>query len=1654
MSNSSLSFNSTDNFRKSLMLKNLKKYTVTGVYTPPSGPLTYETSINVYSVKDSDDTLITNDPFAKKLYPLNTYGPNGGYNLDITFNRPPLPVKPNQGPYKPNQSYLLSLSNLYLNRLPKSPAIVNTYIPLGGYKSTYDVIDAINNRHIFLPYLNSFRSSTYTAYDILTNKNPTGSDGTLSQDSFIAKLGSKRLNFSLTERINFETKKTLVGGQIFNITITDIPSTLQSRLSGSFYPTSTIPGDYFDNSNQPNTLTNQTANALNVVNKLTGGFLGPILTTKTKPSQVFIDNTGSGQISLLFNNLSYNRYTPGYEKKSTGGSNVAQGITELALNLINANDTINSPYYIGSKTNEPSSITSPMGSVPITPFGEQSSTPVYGPSEISQLFEGNIGRLNFGLAGKPTSNGGGLDGGLVWTSPKYKFNAGFHAVPGGGSGSKDDEFNQISSLYSKAESTNLIFKRGSILDYTQRLVDSADNVSGINRLKHVGNAINQVSKVFNDGYKEITKGSQVLSYIDNATGNEKGIEYCRVFTKDTPYYTYADLQKTDGITTSGRRFSNSVLDNTYNLNIAPLKNPGSTNIQKNSKGDFVAKKYMFSIENLAWRTSSREGYRYDDLPVCEKGPNGGRVMWFPPYDINFNDSSTANWQSTSFLGRPEPIYTYKDTNRKGSLSWKIIVDHPSIMNTIVDKQLKGKSKEKIDSIISSFFAGCVKYDIYELAIKFNTIPVNELYTYQQILNNPRLTDVETVSNIIKNIPSDNSNNTKTPTSDVSNNNNTKDTSPDPSIDEFKNNYSEFGFYFENDTPGPSKGTVSNVDFETAYKSYVSESNINQYVKISDKTFNDGDINKNVKSFFDNFVTGNYDKFCGGDKNFITDAFNILDKKLGKITLIMEGSASATGSNDYNRLLSERRIDSIKKFFENKTVGDKSLGKFLKDNTFIIKSALGSGEDTVIPKSYNLNNKEVNDSPTGQEVKCTDDIADKTGKVTAESQKYSANAMACRRVKIKEISIEPIPQPKKETDLPKEVVKPVTSTTQVIPSPKPEPTFSVEKKLKEGLSKKILRNLLSECDYFEVIKESDPMIYTSIKEKIKYFNPAFHSMTPEGLNARLVFLNQCMRPGETIPIIGTDGKPKNSDAMNTSFGAPPVLILRIGDFYNTKIIPEGLSITYDPLLFDINPEGIGVQPMIAKVTLSFSMIGGMGLAKPVEQLQNALSFNYYANTEIYDERATPTEDTSAIDKKVLDALLAKQPPVTVNNIVDNKTNDAATTIGEIISTVPLSPNGETGEISYKTIMDKLLDNTKTYFNNTYNSLEEIVKQTNYGILQTINKNRNFKEGTLETNSPAIKNKTFIYGKPSNLTESLDSLFDLALSDINGGTNPILSKLTDEKFTDDNTITVIKNNLSNYVKNLKSTMILNLNNLVNTKLSTPQQDYIQYIRKLNFVNSLSDGKLLDTGIPKIYNISKTDKVSPSGNNIEYADTYEEFYGDYKNVYIQLEEYLITLSDNKIIPETTFADGSFTPISKYSGSREDMTFFMIISRIFTDKNKVEDFKKQIITANIKNVTKPKKLEKTFNNIVDGLVGIYSSEIKEEEKLYDKFKKDSKFTNYTNNIETILYKKGKTRIFNFTTVPDQAKKETQEKALKDLYAPLNPNSDVKTFDGKVKFN
>jgi hypothetical protein len=1619
MPTSPLSLTSTQDFRKLLLSKNLSPYSVPGVYTPTVGTLNTGVVFSYHSVINSPDDLISGNKQANLLYVNNSYGPSGGFNGKV------------------------------------------------------NVIKIQSNKKLSQPYWGppSFLPSQYTPYNILLGNDPQGNNGQLSQDSFIARLGAEQLKFSFQETINANIFKNTVGrvnlqslqdpfqasllvtGQQplvyknWMITVPENPilrtTDFLTRLAGAYWPVSPIPGDYFNENEKNGIETSQTSTALNVINQLTGGFLAPILNIKRNPSQIFLGNTGNGQRSVLFSNLDSNRYRPAYDKNYGGLLGVAQGLVNLAVNLINPNNgTLVGGYYVGSKNSEPSQITSPPNQIPVNPYGKQIQAPVYGPSELGILYEGNQDKLNFGLAAKSYGDGGGIDGQFVWVSPKYKGNAGFKVTPGGGAGSLDSEYNLISSSYEKNESTNIEFKENSILDQTQRLINSADNVAGISKLKHVGNAINQVSKVFNDGYKEMTKGSQVLSYTDNTTGGQAGIEYCRVFTKDTPYYTYADLQKTDGITTSGRRFTNSVLDNTFNLNIVPYRNPGSTNIVKNSKGNLHAKKYMFSIENLAWRTSSKPGYTYDELPASERGPNGGRVMWFPPYDLKFNDGSTANWNSTSFLGRPEPIYTYKDTRRSGSVSWKIIVDSPSVMNLIVEKQLKGQNKERINSIIDSFFAGCVKYDIYELASKFTTIPTSDLYTYQTILNNPNINN-DVLNQVNKEIPKDNS----TGASPSPGDNSKQEVVTDALIDKFKTDYNGLSLYFDNDEPNPnSNATTTNVEYETTYFEYTSGVNINKYIQTAKAIFDKTDINYNVEEFFNNIVFTGYDKMVNGDSNFITDAYNILSEKKGKMVITMKGAASASASVNYNDNLSERRIDSVRKFLQNKEVGGKTLKTFFDDGTIKVNSKpRGEQDNSVVPTNYKTKD-------TGVLVECTEDIKDKDKKVTRNSQKYSTSAMACRRVYF-EITIDPTPVTKPID----EPVKEVVSDTINSQFSKPQPTTSVIKQIKEGISKKIVRQLLNESDYFEIIKEENPMIYDSIKEKIKYFSPSFHSMTPEGLNSRLTFLNQCVRPGETIPVIGVDGKPKYNDAVNTSFGAPPVLVLRIGDFYNTKIIPNNISFTYEPLVYDINPEGIGVQPMIANVTMSFDFIGGSGLAGPIDELQNALSFNYYGNTEIYDERATATEDTSSLDAKMVQSVLDRQPSTTVNNVTNQATNNGGNTIGDITSTI-IIPSGQTGDITYQKMMDKLLDDSKTYFTNVVNQLETMVKTYNYGVLELVNNKRNYSEGTMVI-AGLSSYKGRIYGKPDEYQGSLEELFNQNIEDIQFKNNPIITKMvTDYKFNDTD-IRTIQDNMTNYILNeLKPSFNNGVGQIIQT-IVTQEQDYIQDIRKINIINDKTDGKIIDKGIPSIYNISGTTQVSKTSKPVP-SDTYVELYNDYQKCYEALDTFSTLLTEQNIANTNGYTGiGNFQPVSKKfvggnDGATPEKRFFMIIARIFNDKNNLEKFKNSVIKGGLLNVKSPYNLKKKFDNIVDDLANNYNDELSGEEKKFKKFKESSEYRKYTDGIENTLYPKGKIRVFNYTTIPDTTKETQQKQKVQDLYKIVNVNEDKTTFDGKVKLN
>jgi hypothetical protein len=320
---------------------------------------------------------------------------------------------------------------------------------------------------------------------------------------------------------------------------------------------------------------------------------------------------------------------------------------------------------------------------------------------------------------------------------------------------------------------------------------------------------------------------------------------------------------------------------------------------------------MFSIENLAWATSNAPGYAVADLPVCERGPNGGRVMWFPPYGLTFTESVSANWNANEFLGRPEPIYTYKNTSRTGTLTWKIVVDHPSALNVIVNKVLSNENnKVRIDSILESFFAGCRKYDLYELAKKYYTIKQNDLFQIQQAITSKELPQ-ESLEYAVKTVGNINAVAQGTVSADEANTKITK--------------YKDLGFYFDNDVP-----KQMGVNYLNTYEPYISlEGNYGPNAATQEDT----------TLFFQTVVKPNKLEV---DK-FINELITQMKNTVGNVTITFGASASPPGKIASNQALSERRINSAITYM----TSFKAIEELVGNRLFFNKNPSGETTDAQV-----------------------------------------------------------------------------------------------------------------------------------------------------------------------------------------------------------------------------------------------------------------------------------------------------------------------------------------------------------------------------------------------------------------------------------------------------------------------------------------------------------------------------------------------------------------------------------------------------------------------------------------------------------------------------------------------------------------------------------
>ena len=1425
-----LDFNSTKSFRDKILGRTLQQ---------PNGPQTFsDTSYIVHTLSDIPNVELGN---------VDTNRPTDLINIQ-TINL-----------YKPEAFFIEE----NINTLPRRAN-------LGLYpyfiKGDYNLFGIMNTR----TYDTESELFKFAAYNIKNNtEGPVYSR--IAQNTLRTTVGRVRLldalNGNTATAINIITGREPMVEANYSITInpdnpSGVPTDFLSAVAGSSNsPISIIPGDYLSNPQNP--LNYNPKNPLQLgtlLNDATGALASMVgIQGKPKisprPSDIMLQYMGQGQKNRLLSLISYSRYSPNYTILSQI-NNVLQNALQIRPPIqIPGNTYIGDDRYFDVKYS-------------MSDFFDRT---VRGNFYTSLMFDSGSAELFHKT--KNLTEGGSVGGNLTWYSKRSANKL----------GANNETYSSNASDFESKLSTRFEYRRDSILGSTQALLNSLPN--GSTSRSHVANAIDQTSRIFQEGDLKISRGS-AIKYTDKF-GQESGVEYCRVWTKDRPYLHFSDTMKKTAII---RKYDGSVIGGkgrAWNPNIAPMSN-GKKSFQDSSNiidgypfgGGFYAKKYMFSIENLAWKTSNRDGFRVSDLPACEKGPNGGRVMWFPPYDLKVSEQNSAKWEENSFLGRPEPIYTYQNTSRSGQISFKVVVDHPSILNLLTREFFKDKSDEESDNYINAFFAGCQDLDFYSLIQTYTTLDKNDVGNIKAYLNAGTPKDViqkykYTSEDVPGNAPS---------------------TSPEKT-----NQIPELNakLFFMNDRPriGSADGTTAELysPLETEYygvKTNFISSLTSDLEKLAiEKTENGKKDRKTIFTTEDVLPPETSGATIQKQVLNITNAFEDLNKNfteysnyittiktalsgdtVQEINIVLYTSTSEVADDKYNFYLGIRRAYSIvSDIFQGISEGAPPTVKWLDDTK--LKEYVGTGikiKDTLTTYTFDQFGYKGNSGTLtvafatdgesailknggGQDnLNCKQKIYTSYG-----LKNHAPVAFFCRQSNLNIKITKKEAQPKKPDPTKSKVPK------LKVEKDGTETTFN--KKPPIDVMKRIIMKTLSECFYFKQLEANSPIAFTSLKEKLKYFHPGFHSTTPEGLNSRLTFLLQCLRPGDTIPIKGLS-ESSDLNSRNTSFGPPPVCVVRIGDFYHSKIIIRDVNISYEDGPWDMNPEGIGYQPMVATVQLQVSFIGGQGLEKPVERLQNALSSNFFANTEMYDERSESTATTiggkkaDEFTKEFLEQL-SKKPEFELINDLDNPSTKVSqgVTIGKKDGT----------NLNYTELVSSIYEDINNYVNMFKGAYSDVVSK--YGdIIAGLLFSSNYRpKSNLDVYSGATAGNMNLLGLFDDAKDfsyyviKLKSILDSEIEFRN--LNVDIFKIFDSK--DEALVTDSENTLKPIIKKLVDAKIDDINTLKSIKELEAARDKV--ITTIDFANYM-------------VKFESDSQISGSTyyENILTGFTGTEFYNQYKN------------------------------------------------------------------------------------------------------------------------------------------------------------------------------
>ena len=711
-----------------------------------------------------------------------------------------------------------------------------------------------------------------------------------------------------------------------------------------------------------------------------------------------------------------------------------------------------------------------------------------------------------------------------------------------------------------------------LLDYTQKIINrSPDGVSG-----GIGDSMRQDTTWINTKHGPKSRGSGIKGY--KGEGSDLSLPYSRSWKRTTRSTVQGDTPKSYSRYDALIRHQKLIKDGTtWSGGMSVLDDGGVPHIAQSSKNDI--KRFMFSLENLAWKDDA-----FSRLSPHERGPNNGRLMWFPPYIESWTENSSANWTQTDIIGRMEPIFTYKNSYRQTNINFLMVTDYPEVLDTMKDN--KEWSDNDSDTQASQFFGGEDFDKRHKDNVLKNKKPVYSTQEQQDQLN-------DELDNIPMSDPNDYSQPYEIP--DVG------DINPETEPIQL--------WYFS----GCTAPQDPNVPPEQLPPVDVCEACVELWEGQYEEVIQDSGA----------YMNRDNKEICGA-KWGLEDLATFLATDAGKrfkiqiaymkAPLSPGGSEVSGGFNvayDPGQIFTgEYEVWNDEMVPVASTMSDEAMEAIQQDyeDCGPIRAAKAKKklQDLIVIAEGTAENKEqwYSDEAAPDGDSAFED--ERWQVIPGPDMKWNEQMM---KPDWMDIPLDINQQAVEQTQV---NVLPVTYLIEFNPllvskSAMSDAFDQYEKNLQEATETFNTTNTrIPDGTYFEKVQEKDSFAYQTFKEKIQNFDPAFHAMHPCMLNERMVFLNQCLRAGPSIQ--GTAGP------NNMAFGRPPVCVLRLGDFYNCKVVINNIDFSYEQPLWDLNPEGIGAQPWLVRVSMQMFIVGGMSLAGPLSQLQNATSFNYYANTE--------------------------------------------------------------------------------------------------------------------------------------------------------------------------------------------------------------------------------------------------------------------------------------------------------------------------------------------------------------------------------------------------------------------------------------------------------